>query len=104
VNFTDEALQMLAQKLGEKSVSSREDLEAKVTSLLSLVLRTGQGRPSLVQWVQRSLQVVSPASRFGDDVDAEWAAPRLARLLCSQLLHQIRCRRATAVSRESVVA
>ncbi|HTU22552.1 MAG TPA: hypothetical protein VMG10_31225 [Gemmataceae bacterium] len=103
MNFTDESLQILAQQLGENSVSSRAELEAKVAPLLCLVLRTGQGRPSLVQWVQRALPRVAPASRLGRPVDPEWAAPRLARLLCSQLLQRIRTRRNTVAKPETIV-
>jgi hypothetical protein len=102
MNCTDESLQILARQLGEPSVSSRAELEAKVAPLLCLVLRTGQGRPSLVQWVQRALPRVAPASRLGCPLDPEWAAPRLARLLCSQLLQKIRARCDTVVNRESV--
>ena len=104
MNFTDEALQIVARQLGEESVSNREELEAKLAPLLSLIIQTGLGRPSLVQWVQRHLRVVAPASRFGHAVDAEWAAPRMARLLCSQLLQTIRCQRATLAHRETAMA
>lgn len=104
MNFTDESLQILARQLGEESVSSRAELEAKVTPLLCLVLRTGQGRPSLVLWVQRALRRVAPASRLGRPIDPEWAAPRLARLLCSQLLEKIRRHHNTVARPETLVA
>jgi hypothetical protein len=104
MDFTDESLQILARQLGEASVSSRAELEAKVAPLLCLVLRTGEGRPSLVQWVQRALRRVAPDSRLGRSVDPEWAAPRLARLLCSQLLQQIRVHRNTVAKPETLAA
>jgi hypothetical protein len=104
MHFTDEALQILARHPGEESMSSRKDLEAKVASLLFLVLRTGRGRPSLLQWVQRALRDVAPAWHPGRPLDPEWAAPRLARLLCAQLLQRIRARHDTVASRETVVA
>lgn len=103
MNFTDESLQLLARRLGEESAASRAELEAKVAPLLCLVLRTGQGRPSLVQWVQRTLPQVAPASQPGHAVDPEWAAPRLAHLLCGQLLQQIRAQRNTLVHPETLV-
>lgn len=99
-----EALQILSQQMGEGDASSRAELETKLTSLLRLVLRTGQGYPSLVQWVRLTLPVVAPASRFGGQVNPEWAAPYLARLLCLQLLQDVRAQRDTIVNRQTVVA
>lgn len=104
MNFTDEALQILARQLGERSDSSRAELEAKMTKLLTLILRTGQGHPSLLHWVQDTLPAIAPAVRFGRPVDAKWAAPRLARLLCVELLRKTRAQRDTVVNRQSVVA
>jgi hypothetical protein len=102
MNFTDEALQILAQQLGDDALSSRGELESKLAKLLYLVLRTGRGRPPLVQWVQRTLAVVAPASRTGRAVDPKWAAPRLARLLCLQLLQNVRSKQGTMVNRQTV--
>ena len=104
MNFTEESLQILARQLGEESVSSRAELESKFAPLLCLILRTGQGRPSLVQWVQHALRRLAPASRLGSRVDPEWAAPRLARLLCTQLLQQIHAHRNTVANPETIVA
>lgn len=104
MNFTDESLQILARQLGEEHVSSRAELEARVAPLLSLVVRTGQGRPSLVQWVKRTLPLMVPASQRARCVDPEWAAPRLARLLCSQLLQSIHATRNTVISCDTLVA
>jgi hypothetical protein len=47
---------------------------------------------------------VAPASGVDGPIDPEWAAPRLARLLCSQMLQTLRARCVTAVQRETVVA
>lgn len=104
MNFTDESLQILARQLGQEHVSSRAELEARVAPLLSLVVRTGQGRPSLVEWVQRTLSRMVPSSQTGRFVDPEWAAPRLARLLCSQLLQSIRAARNTVANCDTLVA
>jgi hypothetical protein len=104
MNFTDDALQILARQMGEDSVSNRGELEQKLSQLLYLVLRTGKGRPPLLQWVQRTLAVVAPTSRIGRPVDPKWAAPRLARLLCLQLLQNVRAQRDTVVNRQTLVA
>jgi hypothetical protein len=102
MKLTDESLQILARQLGQENVSSREELEARVAPLLRLVVRTGQGRPSLVKWVQRVLPQMAPAARMGRSVDPDWAAPRLARLLCSQLLQRIHVGRDTMASRDTI--
>jgi hypothetical protein len=102
MDFTIEALQILARQMGEGNVSSRHELEAKLAPLLCLVLRTGKGRPPLLKWVRLALPVVAPAARFGDQVDPEWAARRLARLLCSQMLQDVRVKRDTLVKRQTV--
>lgn len=100
----NEALQILARQMGEDTVSSRAELEARLTPLLRLVLRTGQGYPSLLQWVRLTLALAAPPLRFGGRVDPEWAAPYLARLLCLQLLQDARAQRDTVVNRQTVVA
>lgn len=104
MNFTNEALRILARQLGEESASSCAELEAKVTPLLRVIVQTGVGRPSLVQWVQHHLPQVAPVAHFGHKVDAKWAAPRLARLLCSQLLETIRVEGARTGACETLVA
>jgi hypothetical protein len=104
MNFTDEALQILARQLDEENVSSREELEERVAPLLCLMLQTGCGQPSLLRWVKRHLSLVAPARRAGAPIDPQWAAPRLARLLCSQMLQNVRLHRATVVHRETLVA
>lgn len=99
-----EDLQILTRRMGEGDVSSRAELEAKLTPLLRLVLRTGQGYPSLVRWVRLTLAVEAPAAGFGGQVDSEWAALHLARLLCLQLLQDVRAQRDTIANRQTVVA
>lgn len=99
-----EDLQILARQMGEDGVSSRSELETKLAPLLRLVLRTGQGYPSLVRWVRLTLAVVAPAARFGGPVDPDWSAPYLARLLCLQLLQDVHAQRDTFVNRQTVVA
>ncbi len=104
MNITDQALQILARQLGEDNASSRAALEAKLVPLLCLVLRTGRGRPSLVQWVRRALPALAPAPRSDGQVDPEWAAPRLARLLLAQLLGGVRASRDTIAIGQTVAA
>lgn len=104
MNFTDDALRMLAQQLGENTAATRAELEAKLAKLLTLILRTRQGHPSLLHWVQDTLPQVAPAARFGHPVDPKWAAPRLARLLCLQLLRRVRTRRDTVANRQTIAA
>lgn len=104
MNFTDEALRILARQMGEDTVPSRAELEAKLTRLLSLILRTEHGHPSLVRWVRHHLAEVAPTARFGCPFAAKSAAPRLARLLCLQMLRSTRSHRDTVVSRRTVVA
>lgn len=97
-----EVLHIPNRPMGEDNASRRAELEAKLTPLLYLVLRTGQGAPSLVQWVRLALPVVAPARGFGGSVDPEWAATRLARLLCLQMLQDVRGGRGTTVNRQTV--
>lgn len=104
MNFTDEALPILNQLMGANAVSSRAELETKLGQLLGLILRTGQGHPSLLRWVTATLPVVAPASGIGSPIDPKSAAPRLARLLSSQLLRNARAQRNTVVNRLTAVA
>ena len=104
MNFTDESLQILARRLGEERVESREELEDLVRPLVHRVLRTGRGRSSIVRFVRQHLRVVAPASRFDAAVDAESATPRMARLLIAHMLRQIHIERAQVGVRETVVA
>jgi hypothetical protein len=59
--------------------SLRAELEERLTPLIRCVLRTGAGVPALVRWVQRTLPQLPAA-------DAEQTAPRMARLLCAELM------------------
>lgn len=104
MKFTDKSLQFLARQLGERNLANRAELEAKVAPLICLVLRTGQGYPSLVQWVKRALHCLVPSPSLPGGVDPEWAAPRLARLLCSDLLRTNRLHRNTVIRPETLVS
>ncbi len=99
MHCTGETLQVLARQIGEVNVSSRAELEAKLTPLLFLILRTGRGHPTLLQWVRLTLPVVAPEARWGGQVDPKETAQHLARLLCLQLLRGIRAQRDTHVKR-----
>ncbi len=104
MHSTTEALQILARQLGEESLSSRAELEAKMAPLLCLVLRTGQGHPSLLQWVRFALPAVALTLRIGGGVVPECPTLHLARLLCAQLLQDVRVHGDTIVNRQTVVA
>jgi hypothetical protein len=103
MNSRDEALQFLTRRIcGEKS-ASREEMEALVVPMIRVAMRTGRGQPVLVDWVTRNLPAVTPCIPLGDKVDPEWAAPRMARLLCSQMLQHIQAERPWLGPRETVV-
>lgn len=102
MHCTGETLQILARQMGEVNVSSRAELEAKLAPLLCLILRTGRGHPTLLQWVRLTLPTVAPAVRSGDQVDLKETAQHLARLLCLQLLRGIRAQRDTHVKRHTL--
>jgi hypothetical protein len=102
MNFTEEALRILARQLGADEGASREELEERVTPLLCGVLRTGAGRPSLVRFVRRHVRLVTP--HLDDKVDPQWAAPQLARLLIAHLLRQIRAEGVPGGARDTVMA
>lgn len=104
MNFTDEAMQILARQLGASFVASRAELEEIVAPLVRVVLRTGRGRPSIVRFVRQHLRIVAPMSRDEESVDAEWATPRLARLLIAHRLRHLHRERSRASVRETVVA
>jgi hypothetical protein len=95
---TGETLQILARQMGEVNVSSRAELEAKLTPLLCLILRTGRGHPTLLQWVRLTL----PAVRSNGPVDPKETAQHLARLLCLQLLRSVRAQRDTHIKRHTL--
>jgi hypothetical protein len=92
MNFTDEALRSLSWKLcGEDTViQSRAQMEGMLLTMIRVAMRTGLGRPQIVQWVKDTLPAMTPVARDGEKTDLEWAAPRLARLLCSEMLQQVR--------------
>ncbi|SRR5581483_4724663 len=99
---TGETLQILARQMGEVNVSNRAELEAKLAPLLGLILRTGRGHPTLLQWVRLTLPLVAPAVRSDGEVDPKETAEHLARLLCLQLLRGVRAQRDTHVKRHTL--
>lgn len=103
MNFTDETMQMLARQLGANYRASRDELEEIVAPLVRVVLRTGRGRPSVVRFVRQHLRVLVPESCGEAEVDAEWATPRLARLLIAHMLQQVRRERNRTSVRETVL-
>ncbi|SRR5579884_2273234 len=104
MNPPSEALQIPARQMGEDKISSHAELEAKLAPLLRLVLRTGQGHPSLLQWVRSALPTLAPVSPLGGPADLEWATRKLARLLSSQLLQDVRAQQDTIVNRQTIAA
>jgi hypothetical protein len=101
MNFSDEALQFLARRMCGDKLTSREEMEAVFVPMIRVAMRTGRGQRVLVEWVARNLSAVSSSS--DDKVDPEWAAPRMARLLCSQMLQKVQAERAWVGPRETVV-
>jgi hypothetical protein len=67
----------------------RAELEERLAPLIRCVLRTGAGVPALVRWVQRTLPNLPSA-------EPEQTAPRMARLLCAELIRQARPSRPAA--------
>jgi hypothetical protein len=107
MNFTDDALRMLARRIyGEDGVdnTSRERLEATLVPMIRCIMRTGRGAPALVQWVRRNLPAITPASMSSQEGDAECVAPHMARLLCSRLLQEVQVESVPAGACETVVA
>lgn len=106
MDFTDEALRTLARRMyGDDGADQpcREILEKTLVPMIRCAMRSGRGSPALVQWVKRNLPALAPASPSGWDVDLEWAAPRMARLLCSRLLQQVQAEPALAGAHDTVV-
>ena len=102
MHSTGETLQILARQMGEVNVSNRAELEAKLAPLLGLILRTGRGHPTLLEWVRLTLPLVAPAVRSDGEVDPKETAEHLARLLCLQLLRGVRAQRDTHVKRHTL--
>ena len=85
----DNALQTLAERMGCAGAPPhhvREKLEANLVPLVRRVLRSGAGRPELVQWVRTTLPQITAGRDRTRPVDPDQAAPPLARLLCATLL------------------
>src|SRR5438270_5615231 len=94
MNFSDDALRKLAEQLGRGGPSSshpdREALEASLLPMIRCALRTGRGLPPLVRWVQNHVPGPARPHLPGQPLGPEWAAPSMARLLCTTILQQFR--------------
>jgi hypothetical protein len=102
----DQAMRQLARLLssnGGTAVSDREEGEAILLPMIRVAMRTGRGEPVLVEWVEDQLLADSPASNSERGGRLEWAAPRLARLLFSEMQQHIRAGQARAEARETLV-
>ena len=102
MNNYDHPLRILARRIFGTE-ASREKMEATLLTPIRCALRTGTGLPPLVQWVKQNLTSVCPAASAGWPVDVEWTAPRLARLLCTQMLEYDQREPVLAGARETVV-
>src|SRR5262245_34401109 len=103
MNYSEEAIRLLADRMGWDQEENPERLRARVEeSLVPMIrcaLRSGRGAPALVQWVRRRLPEAAPAPR---PVDPARVAPEMARELCAALLRQLQARRASPAA-ETVV-
>jgi hypothetical protein len=102
MNTNDNPLRNLVRRIFGQDVS-REKMEATLVTPIRCALRTGAGMPPLVQWVKQNLPAVVPAASWGWPVDIDWAAPRMARLLCTQMLEHVQAEPVLAGARETVV-
>jgi hypothetical protein len=102
----NDTVQLLARQIygryGE-DVTDCAALEADLVPMIRCVMRTGRGQPGIVAWVKRNLPAVAPSGGAGQPADPEWAAPRMARLLCSQMLQKVRAEQTRMGTRETVV-
>jgi hypothetical protein len=103
MNFGDEAVQYLARRMCGEKMTSREEMEALFVPMIRVAMRTGRGQPVLVEWVTRNLPAVAASRHRDEKIDPEWAAPRMAQLLCSQMLQKVQAERPWVGSRETVV-
>ena len=106
MNHTDDALQLLARRIygayGE-DVRDRATLEADLVPMIRCAMRTGRGQPAIVDWVKRNLPTFVASGASGQPVDPEWAAPRMARLMCAQMLRNVRAEQDRTATRETIV-
>ena len=102
MNNNDNPLRTLARRIFGQD-TSREKMEATLLTPIRCALRMGVGAPPLVQWVKQNVARVNPAVSAGWPVDVEWTAPRLARLLCTQMLEYVQAEPVLAGARETVV-
>lgn|SRR5579859_1861177 len=106
MKHTDDELQLLARRIygayGE-DVRDRATVEADLVPMIRCAMRTGRGQPSIVAWVKRNLPALAPSSTDGQPVDPDWAAPRMARLMCAQMLRTVQAEQDRASTRETIV-
>jgi hypothetical protein len=95
MNSTDGAVGILAQRFfgDSQALRDREEMESLLTPMIGVALRTGRGQPALLRWVDETVSVAATES----------TAPRMARLLCTQMLRRIRAEAVSVRSRETVV-
>jgi hypothetical protein len=106
MNSTDNAVQILARRIygayGE-DVRDRATLEADLVAMIRCAMRTRRGQPAIVAWVKRNLPALVPSGAGGQPVDPDWAAPRMARMMCAQMLRTVRAEQDRAATRETIV-
>ena len=78
-------------------------MEAMLLAMIRVALRTGLGRPAVVRWVKNTLPTMAGESRPGEKTDLEWAAPCMARLLCSRMLQHVRAEPVRREACETIV-
>ena len=103
MRLSEQATHMLADRVGcpqGPADRRREALEATLLPMVRCALRTGRGHPRLLQWVQRALPAVTG---LGAAVDADRAAGPVARLVCKNLLEQVRTHPSKAAGLETLV-
>jgi hypothetical protein len=86
------AVQQLADRVGcpQGPTADRErSLEESLLPMVRCALRSGQGHPRLVRWLQKTLPAVPGPHQAGRPVDPDLTGPPLARLLCRTLLRQV---------------
>jgi hypothetical protein len=89
----EQAVQQVADRVAcpKGPAEDRErSLEESLLPMVRCALRSGQGHPRLVRWVQKTLPVVPGPHQDGQPVDPDLTGPPLTRLLCRTLLRQQR--------------
>jgi hypothetical protein len=104
MDFSDDALRLLAQRLvGTNPASRRDRLEEALVPMIRCVLRTGRGSPPLVQWVKRHLPAVAGAAPDERPANPESAARPMARLLSGRLMQQLQAQPALVAGHDTIM-